>query len=87
MNKQIILSMFSKMFPNTEAIEINLTDEVITTLSNGERKDFPLEKNKVIDHVSLLKDYLNIKDNINNIVINIKDHSVQVFHSNGSKLL
>jgi len=79
--------MFKKMFPGVEVVEINLANEILTTLKDGARTDVPLVVKEVDSHVNLLKDYLNIKENITNVIINLSKKEVHVFHTNGSKKL
>jgi len=88
MNKSILIKVFSTMFPGVDAVEINLIDATLTTKSEGKEPETkPLALKDVESNVSLLKDYLNLKDNINVILIDMQNSAVHVIHTNGTKNL
>ena len=87
MNKSVILNLFGSMFPGTDTIEFNFVDEKMILTKNGNSDVTPLDLDAAKGNVGLLKDFLKIKDNINNIHIDIKNHRVSVTHTNGTKQL
>jgi hypothetical protein len=88
MNRKIVLNVLRKLFPSgTDKVVMNLVDKKISYTNKGETTTSDLDEKAFGENLSMLKDFLNIRGNIIQVDLDLKEKTMFIKHTEGTTKL